>query len=461
MSILIRIKNLARHLAHFYSLLTISFILLVGAAFATAQPLVEEEDALSASQTPPNGPSIDRETDEPVSTELYNAIYQIVVIETETNNKAALGSGFQISSDGLVITNYHVISNMVFEPDHHRVEFVAHDGEEGTLTLLSFDVINDLAILRRENAPADHLPLATQLPARGESIYAIGNPHDVGMLMVTGAYNGLAEHSYVDQILYSGSLNSGMSGGPTVNGAGEVVGVNVSTAGSQLSFLVPVSKVFNLLPAADTSLKTDEYLGHIRTQIKAHQDEYFTILLDADWKLETLGDHAEVPGEMGLDTNCWGNSNEDNEEALYLVLQLQCNNSNRIYLQPRFNTGALHYSYFYNQAKDSSDYRFHKAISNSRYFPDNAANDDEVTPFECEQTYLEADPDAPEGYYLQVGFCNRAYINLEGLYDIVFYRTSGGPDRTLTTHFTLAGVDQAVALEFTQRFMDEVQWKSL
>jgi len=412
----------------------------------------------------PLSPSLIETSDEPISAEpissdLYQSIYQIVVVGTETKNKVALGSGFQISEDGLVITNYHVISNMVFEPEHHRVEFVAENGEIGTLSLLSFDVINDLAILRRDNAPTAYLPLAAEIPARGESIFAIGNPRDVGMLMVTGAYNGLAEHSYVDQILYSGSLNPGMSGGPTVNAAGEVVGINVSTAGSQLSFLVPVSKVYDLLPASDLPLASEDYRHHIRKQIQNHQDNYFQILLNGDWQLETLGDHIEVPGEIGLDTNCWGNSNEDDADALYVLLALQCNNSNRIYLQGRFNTGALHYSYFYYQAKGISNTRFHKLIGNSNFYPDNQANGDEVTGFECEQTYIEPDATSPEGYYVQVGLCNRAYINLEGIYDILFYRTSSGPDRSLTTHFTLAGVDQELAKNFTQRFMDEVKWK--
>ena len=391
--------------------------------------------------------------------ELYDLVYQIVVIETETNNKTAIGSGFQVSETGLVITNYHVVSNIVFEPDHHRLEFVAEDGSTGPLDLLSFDVINDLALLKRENAPREHLALAQELPARGDSIFAIGNPRDIGMLMVSGAYNGLAESSYTDQILYSGSLNSGMSGGPTVNAAGEVVGVNVATAGSQLSFLIPVSKVYALLPNANSVLQPENYLEHIGTQIDAFQLDYFSQLLDADWMLEDLGEQAQVPGEMGLDTNCWGRSNEDVEDTLLLELSLQCNNSNRIYLRPNFLSGILHYSYFYAEAKDISSFHFHKLISDRNYLPDNPATQKEVTPYECEQSYISPSAGEPEDNYVQIGFCSRAYINIEGLYDTLFYRTSAGDSRSLTTHFTLAGVNLDVAQRFTQRFMEEVRWK--
>lgn len=393
------------------------------------------------------------------ASELYDQVYQIVVIETETNNKAALGSGFQISEDGLVITNYHVVSNMVFEPNHHRVEFVAQNGDEGVLSLLSFDVINDLAILKRENAPTDHLALASEIPQRGDQIFAIGNPHDIGMLMVSGAYNGLADSSYTDQILYSGSLNSGMSGGPTVNADGEVVGVNVATAGSQLSFLVPVSKVFELIPEAETPLLPEDYTIRIGEQINTFQEKYFSVLLSSEWELEDLGDHTQVPGEMGLDTSCWGRSNEDDQEAQFLQLTLQCNNSNSIYLQPRFNTGRLHYSYFYYESDQLSAYQFHKVFGNTSYSPDNRANEEEVTTYRCEQTYVEPREGEPEGHFVQAGFCTRGYINLSGLYDAVFYRTSAGDTRSLTAHFTLAGVNEDVLSRFTRRFMDELRWK--
>ncbi|MDM7860950.1 serine protease [Alteromonas sp. ASW11-36] len=388
---------------------------------------------------------------------LYDLVYQIVVIETETKNKSALGSGFQISADGLVITNYHVISNFVFEPEHHAIEYVQYDGEKGELSLIYFDVINDLAVLQRDEPPVEHLPLATDIPSLGESIYALGNPRDVGMLMVSGAYNGLADYSYTDQILFSGSLNPGMSGGPTVNKYGQVVGVNVATAGSQLSFLVPVSKVYDLLEHAAEPLAAEGYTKHISSQVNQFQDAYFSQLLALDWELETLGESVRVPGEMGLDTNCWGSTNEDDEDRNIEILRLVCNNSNSIYLQPRLNTGVLHYSYEFNSAIDLSPYRFHKLISGGGYYPDNSASNDDVTQFECTQKYLETDELGNS--FAQTGFCSRAYVDIEGMYDILFYKTVSEDTRSLTSHFTLAGVSDEIALAFTQRFMEEVQWK--
>ena len=396
---------------------------------------------------------------------LYNRVYQIIIIETETNNKSSLGSGFQISDEGLVITNYHVISDLVFKPDHHRAEFVDQNQQKGDLELLSFDVINDLAILRKTDgsAPSQSLELAAAPPTRGDPIYSLGNPYDIGMLMVTGAYNGLAENSYNDQILFSGSLNAGMSGGPTLNQAGEVVGVNVSAAGSQLSFLVPVDKVYELIPRSQNPLPPEQYLTEVSRQVEGFQKGYFAHLMTNEWEPKDLGDHAQVPGEMGLDTSCWGRSNEDHDDPLYKFLSLSCSNSNHIYLTSSLNTGVLHYSFFYNESDKISSYRFHQISGTGSYSPDNRAGNDDVTPYQCQQSYL--DPDTTGGsaesqdQFIQTGFCTRAYLNLEGLYDVLFYSVNAAAKRSLTTHFTLAGVSRETATGFTARFMEQAQWK--
>ena len=390
--------------------------------------------------------------------QLYDQVYQIQVIESETQNKSSLGSGFQVTDDGLVITNYHVIADLVFEPDRHKLRYVDYGGQEGDLDLIDFDVIHDLALLRLVGSVKENqrLNLATSLPKLGESIYSLGNPHDVGMLMVTGGYNGLAEYSYNDEILFSGSLNPGMSGGPTVNLRGEVVGVNVSTAGSQLSFLVPVAKVRQLLDGAIQPLSKENYLEVVTRQIKAFQARYFEALFKGEVPQEELGDRVFVAGEVGLDTNCWGGSNEDQDDANYSQLSLTCNNSNHIYLSRGFNTGLLHYSYLYNETDELSRHRFHALISDASYSPDNRVDTDEVTRYECEQSYLQAEETER---YVQTGFCVRAYLQLKGLYDVLFYEMSAGNKNALTIHYTLAGVTRDIAEEFTQWFMRSATWK--
>lgn len=164
--------------------------------------------------------------------EFYSQVYQIRVISPQAGSKSSIGSGFQVSQDGLIITNFHVIASYVHAPERHKIEYQSHTGQKGSLTLLDFDVVNDLALLRHSNPSEKTLRLSDTALQKGQTVYALGNPRDYGTSLVKGPNNGLVEHSYDAQILFSASLNPGMSGGPALNSAGEVVGVNVATAGS-------------------------------------------------------------------------------------------------------------------------------------------------------------------------------------------------------------------------------------
>lgn len=392
----------------------------------------------------------------------FRSIYQIIVIETDTNNKAALGSGFQVTQDGHIITNFHVVSGMIFEPDHHRIEYLDSQGRTGTLELVDFDAVNDVALLKAGDVGWDYLSLQPVAPEKGSVVYAIGNPNDYGMLVVDGAYNGLAEKSYIERILYSGSLNSGMSGGPALNREGEVVGVNVATAGSQLSFLVPASKAINLLQRREHVVAAEAYMSHLSAQILSFQREYYDGVLAMDWTRENLRDVAEVLGEFSSDISCWGRSNEDDSEAEHLQVILSCYNANSIFLKSRFNTGQMHYSFYYYSAKEMGSRRFYELLSGQGYQPDNRAGRRDVTNFECEQSYLDSlnGENLSDGYR-QVGLCFRAYRDMDGVYDALFYMFQGRGDEALVSHFTLAGVDRQSAMDFTAKFLEQAQWKSL
>ena len=67
-----------------------------------------------------------RETDD--ANRLYgshkDAIYQVRIIEKSSGNKASIGSGFQISADGLVASNYHVVAEAVKKPDGYLIEYL-------------------------------------------------------------------------------------------------------------------------------------------------------------------------------------------------------------------------------------------------------------------------------------------------------------------------------------------------
>ena len=195
--------------------------------------------------------------------ELKQTVFQIRVIDIASGDKFTIGSGFQISEQGHIATNFHVVSPYVHDPDKYRLEFVRttqskHATSEEIIQpaqLLTFDVIHDLALLtinNTDNSQHDFLALSDQPLNKGDRIYSMGNPHDLGMTIIEGNYNGLLQASRYQKILFSGSLNPGMSGGPAINTQGKVIGINVSTQGSEISYLVPVSYLQALIKETDT-----------------------------------------------------------------------------------------------------------------------------------------------------------------------------------------------------------------
>ena len=148
---------------------------------------------------------------------VQDRVYQVRVIDVASGDKYSIGSGFLVSDTGYIATNFHVVSSFVHEPEKYRLEYVRHDGAVGPLRLMATDVIHDLALVFSGDAPATFLPLATGPVANGDRIYSMGNPHDLGMTIIEGTYNGLVENSRYKKILFSGSLNPGMSGGPALN----------------------------------------------------------------------------------------------------------------------------------------------------------------------------------------------------------------------------------------------------
>ena len=88
-------------------------------------------------------------------------------MDTAANNKTSTGTGFVVSSNGLVATNYHVVSSAVNTPDKYRIELLQEDETTVHLaTVVNIDVVNDLALLTVDTLSTvsyTHLTLPTIL----------------------------------------------------------------------------------------------------------------------------------------------------------------------------------------------------------------------------------------------------------------------------------------------------------
>jgi serine protease Do len=187
----------------------------------------------------------------PTTARLYASVLEsLVTVEVHSGNrdaKSALGSGY-VAAPGRLVTNYHVISSFVSEPERYHIRVRGTKGE-APATLLAFDMENDLAVLAVPGFSGRPLPLAGEPPPTGSSIVALGNPHGLGLSLIEGIFNGFAAKGAVQRMLLSMPLNSGMSGGPILDREGRVIGTNVSVMylSNSLSFGVPVSRVGPLL----------------------------------------------------------------------------------------------------------------------------------------------------------------------------------------------------------------------
>ncbi len=380
--------------------------------------------------------------------EYYDLVYQIRVISPQAGSKSSIGSGFQVSENGLIVTNYHVISTYVQSPTTHKIEYRSHSGELGHLDLLDFDVVHDLAVLRHSNPSKRYFKFADQGMHRGETVFALGNPRDFGVTLVRGPNNGMVEHSYNEQVLFSGSLNPGMSGGPALNSAGQVIGVNVATAGSQLSFLVPANKATRLVNAART-VPQDQYQNEIADQIKRWQRPRIQQLIDQQWPLESFADEP-LFGEIRKDFQCWGGTNSDDKERFTDSASKTCQAGNSIYLDSRLNAGQLSFSFVKNTSLELVSTQFSQTISNAMR-ADNSSSYEYSSNYKCHVDFVEGEDSKS---YQRVTSCVRAYKKLRGLYDSLLLVERNSNSETFNTHLSISAAERDQIQALNRKFVE-------
>ncbi|MDU0355364.1 serine protease [Paraglaciecola aquimarina] len=389
-----------------------------------------------------------------------NALYQIKIIDLESGNKSSIGSGFQVDQKGNIVTNYHVVSEYIYYPEKFRIEYMDQSGHEGQLQLVDLDVINDLALVRKVELSDEEsaFPIASSLPEQGSNIYSLGNPHDLGMIVVPGTFNGLKKNSFYQRIHFTGSINPGMSGGPVVNGLGEVMGVNVATAGNQIGFLIPLAKVTDLLSSQhEHPLSNQQLKPRIQQQLMANQQRLFSRLKNQNWKTASLG-KASIPSQITEFVSCWGDSNANNKEALFLSVENRCRIDEQIFLHSGLNTGGVELEFEWLDGKSLGQHRFYAFYTDSitGAGAGNKAGKVDVTNYQCQEDKVTN----IHGVSSKTILCLRGYKEFDKLYDVLFVSATLDHDNSgLISHFTLAGVAKDSAQTFTKKFMDSIEWQ--
>lgn len=221
------------------------------------------------------------------------------------------GSGFIVSSDGLIVTNRHVVADTAAE-----YTVITNDGEEHAATVLARDPNNDIAVLRIEGKDLPVLDLGDSDRVKvGQTVIAIGNPlgefaNSVTRGIISGVKRevqaGSSRSGQSEQLSgifqTDAAINPGNSGGPLFNMSGEVIGVNVAMAqgAENIAFALPINQVKRIIEQVKTTGKiSTPYIGVryliLNAEIAKENSlplEYGALVLRG----ERMTDFAVIPG---------------------------------------------------------------------------------------------------------------------------------------------------------------------
>src|SRR5713226_7466532 len=159
----------------------------------------------------------------------------------------SLGSGFIWSSDGIIVTNNHVVEGA------SRIRVIFSDSTQVSAKLIGVDPDSDLAVLRVDSKHLVAAPIGTSSDLMiGETVVAVGNPFGLSGTVTTGVVSALgrsvpskeAGRTFTDYIQTDASINPGNSGGPLLNIEGKVIGINTAiyAMAQGIGFAIPVDR---------------------------------------------------------------------------------------------------------------------------------------------------------------------------------------------------------------------------
>ena len=252
--------------------------------FAALEQLYKESQTQSApsQQLPVQGPM----TPGQVYAKNVNAVVAVnSYVQSNGGYEQGSGSGFVISADGYVVTNYHVIEGA------SQIEVIPHDGETMNAKVVGADSSNDIALLKVEGEGMPYVTLgSSDALSVGDQVAAIGTPLGELTATLTVGYISAKDRivdtdgTVINMLQTDAAINAGNSGGPLFNMNGEVIGITTakysgsSNSGATiegLGFAIPMDDVVGILSDLKTyGYVTGAYLGVYVRDVDASAQTY-------------------------------------------------------------------------------------------------------------------------------------------------------------------------------------------
>ena len=410
-------------------------------------PTLKQDPAATVAPVPPSS------TAQQLYASAQNDLLQLRVLLKNGRSQSAVGSGFLIGTSNLVITNFHVVSQIALEPETYFGEFKDTQGKSGDIELLAVDVQHDLAVVRvnRKGTGVFNLNEISATLTQGEHLYSLGNPLDLGFTISEGTYNGVSHRGFSDQIMFTGPVNPGMSGGPNVTAAGHVAGVNVAHRrdGELVSFLVPATYAQKLFSGITADSKPPaDFKPIIGEQLLAHQTHMMDTLLATPLTAKSLGPYS-VPVRESEQVRCWGSSDTKGEKT-YNTDQINCAMESEIFVSENLQTGSISMTHRFVQTDKLDPLRF--AIFVGKMFSNRVTGDtkdENVTTSHCTEDFIENN-----NFTSRAVVCVESYQKFAGLYNFLLFTTSTDePLMNLQSRLVMNGVSYENGQKFIKQFL--------
>ena len=181
----------------------------------------------------------------------------------QSSTGVSAGSGFIITADGYVVTNFHVIEGA------NAVSVILVDGRKFAARVVGYDSTNDIAVLKIEAAGLNPVTLGSSNDLIvGDQVVAIGNPLGSLTSTLTVGYVSAKERSvstdgtHINMIQTDAAINSGNSGGPLFNMRGEVIGITTAKYSGQSSSGATIEGIGFAIPISDVAGAIEQLVTH-------------------------------------------------------------------------------------------------------------------------------------------------------------------------------------------------------